>query len=113
VLGTTLASSTSTPLGFDDIRFLIGQNSGLEYLVPIAITKLREDVFFEAEYFEGDLFKGLLCISEPQNFWSVHLKEKQELIELYENQKHRLGELEIPHEAKRDIKEAYKELLNK
>ena len=92
-----------------DLRFMIGQNAGLEYLVPIALEKLKEDIFLEAEFFEGDLLKGLFRIEDISNYWASHNKEKQELIELYENQKYKLQELN----RKREIENAYAKFLEK
>lgn len=98
-------------LGLDDIRFLIGQNSALEYLVPKAIKELQKNLFVEAEYYEGDLFCSLAKINNNPNYWLSHEKEKQELISLYNEQKKMLGTLDVSEDIKLKIKEAYKELI--
>ena len=67
-----------------DFRFMIGQETGLEYLVPIALKKLEDDLFTEAELYPGDLFCSLLLVSNTQNYWENHLKEKKKLIELFQ-----------------------------
>jgi hypothetical protein len=97
-------------LDLSDIRFLIGQNSGLEYLVPDAIDKLKENIFIEAEYYQGDLFCSLLLINNESNYWNSHKKEKQQLIDLYSEQKRNLGTIE-DEEIIQKIKEAYKEFV--
>ena len=94
-----------------DIRFLIGQNSALEYLVPKAIKELQKNLFVEAEYYEGDLFCSLAKINNNPNYWLSHEKEKQELISLYNEQKKMLGTLDVSEDIKLKIKEAYKELI--
>jgi hypothetical protein len=96
-----------------DIRFLIGQNSGLEYLVPYALKKLKEDVFLEVEYYPGDLLCSLFLINNEPNYWKSHTKEKQELIDLYTEQKKNLGSIDASDEIIQKIKEAYNEFLNK
>lgn len=96
-------------LDLSDIRFLIGQNSGLVYLVPIAINKLKENIFMEVEYYEGDLFCSLLQINNEPNYWQSHQRENQELISLYNEQKKMLGALDVSEEIKVKIKEAYKD----
>ncbi len=98
-------------LGLDDIRFLIGQNSALEYLVPKALKELQKNIFLEAEYYEGDLFCSLVKINNNPNYWLTHEKEKQELINLYNGQKKMLGMLDLSEETKVKIKEAYKEFI--
>jgi len=100
-------------LDLSDIRFLIGQNSGLEYLVPIAVSKLKEDIFLEVEYYPGDLLCSLFLINNEPNYWKSHTKEKQELIDLYTEQKKNLGSIDANDEIIQKIKEAYKEFLNK
>ena len=98
-------------LGLDDIRFLIGQNSALEYLVPKAIKELQKNLFIETEYYEGDLFCSLLKINNEPNYWLSHEKEKQELINLYNEQKKMLGILDLTENTIVKIKEAYNEFI--
>lgn len=100
----------NVPLGqlaMDDIRFLIGQNSGLEYLVPIALKELQKNMFVATEYYEGDLLHSLLNINDSPNYWLAHQQEKQELINLYKEQKHMLCTLDISATLKKKIKEAF------
>lgn len=67
---------------FSDLRLLIGQQIGLPFLVPIAKERLQDDIFVEADYYEGDLLSGVLEIDagfwrDNQNFW----KQLNDLIE--------------------------------
>ena len=94
-----------------DIRFLIGQNSGLEYLVPYALNKLKEDIFLEVEYYPGDLLCSLLQINNEPNYWVSHYEVKQDLINLYTEQKKQLGSIDAPEDIKIKIKEAYKDFI--
>jgi len=52
----------------EDLRIMIGQNIGLDYLVPLAIEVLNEDLFAEGDYYEGDLLKNVLNIAPC--FWA-------------------------------------------
>ncbi len=97
-------------LDLSDIRFLIGQNTELEYLVPYAFSKLNENIFIEAEYYSGDLLCALFLINDEPNYWQTHEEEKQEIIELYQEQKSNLGSVE-DQEIIQKIKNAYKEFL--
>ena len=94
-----------------DLRFMIGQNTALEYLVPIAIEKIEKDVFIEAEFYEGDLLCNLFSINATPNYWKSHLKQKKTLISLYESQKYKLKELELEWDIKRKIKTYYAKFL--
>lgn len=109
----TLHSKPIAEMNLSDIRFLIGQNSGLKYLVPLALEKLKKDLFLEAEYYPGDLFCSLLLINNDPNYWSTHPDHKQELINLYIEQKKMLGALDVTEEIRIKIKDAYKEFWSK
>ena len=98
-------------LELSDIRFLIGQNSGLTYLVPLAIEHLKSNIFIETEYYPGDMLTALLTINNNPNYWLEHPDEKEKLINLYVNQKEILLELDITHSITQKIKEAYKNFI--
>ena len=51
----------------EDLRITIGQNIGLEYLVPIAVERLQEDPFVEGDFYRGDLLVSVLKIE--RQFW--------------------------------------------
>ncbi len=100
-------------LDLSDIYFLILENSGLQFIVPIGIKKLTENLFLEVENYPGDLLCSLFLINNEPNYWKSHPKEKQELIDLYAEQKKNLGSIDASDEIIQKIKEAYKEFLNK
>jgi len=54
----------------EDLRITIGQQEGLPYLVPLAIEVLKEDLFAEGDFYEGDLLKAVLTIDGK--FWKVN-----------------------------------------
>jgi len=58
----------------EDLRLMIGQKEGLQYLIPLALNALIENPFAEGDYYEGDLLESLL--KAPYAFWQDH----QELI---------------------------------
>ena len=66
-----------TELTLSDVRFMIGQKVGLEYLVPIALEALKQDIMVEASYYEGDLLNGLLTV--PEYFWEQNKTMVDEL----------------------------------
>jgi len=41
----------------EDLRIMIGQQIGLDYLVPLALETLTQDIWAEGDFFEGDLLK--------------------------------------------------------
>lgn len=60
---------------------MIGQEIGLEYLIPLAIDVLAIDLFAEGDFFEGDLLKNVLGINTV--FWGsnkIYWKQINDLI---------------------------------
>ena len=51
----------------DDIRFMIIQETGLPYLLTLAIEILQKNLFAEGNYFAGDLLSSILKI-KPANW---------------------------------------------
>ena len=69
----------------EDLRLMIGQNEGLEYLIPLALEKLNEDVLAEGDFYKGDLL--LAVVNSRQDYWDNSPGQKRELVELIEMNK--------------------------
>ena len=94
-----------------DLRFLIGQNSALEYLVPLAIDQLRKDLFIEAEYYPGDLLCALFLINNEPNHWSSHPEQREIIVRLYEEQVGRMPTDENSFGNIKKIKREYEKFI--
>jgi hypothetical protein len=68
-------------LDIEALRVLIGQNIGLEYLIPLAIDKLKENILAEGDLYEGDLFKNVLDCN--RQFWVQHKDYYKIVVDLY------------------------------
>ena len=67
----------------EDLRLLIGQMQGLDYLIPLALAHLEDNPFIEGDYYEGDLLKNVLeCNCE---FWNGHLEEAKRMKDVVRN----------------------------
>jgi hypothetical protein len=73
--GSHLVSRTQTlrkiPLDkftTEDLRIMIGQEIGLDYLIPLALEVLTKDLWAEGDFFEGDLLKNVLVVKT--DFWN-------------------------------------------
>lgn len=64
----------------EDLRIMIGQEIGLDYLIPFAIEKLSIDLFAEGDMYEGDLLKSVLNIDT--DFWKSNKIYWQQINEL-------------------------------
>ena len=64
----------------EDLRLMIGQNISLDYLIPLALEKLRKDIMAEGNYYEGDLLNSVLGVEDT--FWKQHEKLRTKVKEL-------------------------------
>ena len=65
----------------EDYRLLVGQNIGLEIIMPRAMIILRRDLFAEGHFYKGDLLKVVL--TSDQTYWNNHPDTRQEIISLF------------------------------
>lgn len=54
---------------------MIGQQFSWPFLIPIALEKLKDDIFIKSDSYEGDLLSGILDV-DPK-FW----RENQKLLD--------------------------------
>src|SRR5678816_1778838 len=72
-LATTCLALYEKPLKdftVENLRVMIGQSIGLEFLIPLAIDLLQENPFVEGDYYPGDLLSAVVK-GEP-SFWQTH-----------------------------------------
>jgi hypothetical protein len=50
-----------------DVRLLVGQHVGLQYLIPVALDILRDDLFKDTELYQGDLLQNVMKVNKE--FW--------------------------------------------
>lgn len=64
----------------EQLRLLISQNIGLDYLIGIALEKLEQDICAEGDFYKGDLLYSVSRVSTE--FWSKKPIEYQTLKQL-------------------------------
>lgn len=69
-------------LNNEQLRLLISQNIGLDYLIGIALEKLEQDICAERDFYKGDLLDSVSKVSTE--FWSKKPIEYQTLKQLVE-----------------------------
>jgi hypothetical protein len=82
-LVTTIHRLRRVPLrqfSVEDLRIMIGQNIGLQYLVPLALGHLRKNPLAEGDFYPGDLLKMMLT-ADP-TFWRDHPQWRKEIEEI-------------------------------
>jgi hypothetical protein len=76
----------------EDLRLMIGQEIGLEYLIPLALEHLARNPFAEGEFYPGDLLKSVLGVR--REFWIQHPDLRQEMDSIVENAASNFGKIE-------------------
>jgi hypothetical protein len=66
----------------ENLRIMIGQNIGLEHLLPLALERLHDDPVAEGGYYPCDLLVNVL--RSDAGFWRDHPELREQLIELTE-----------------------------
>ena len=62
-------------LTIEQIRLLISQKIGIEYLIGVALEKLERNILAEGDFYKGDL---LVTVSSlPTEFWNKNQAEFQ------------------------------------
>ena len=44
----------------EDLRIMVGQNIGLNFLIPLAIEELKQNILAEGDFYAGDLLNSVL-----------------------------------------------------
>lgn len=64
----------------EDLRIMIGQNIGLNYLIPLAIEQLRRDPLVAGSFYEGDLLVAVL--RAESGFWQGQPRLRSAVLEI-------------------------------
>jgi hypothetical protein len=77
-----LRSKRLVDFSIENLRIMIGQKSGIKYLVPVALEKLEENILVQGDFFPGDLLTNVLRINK--DFWEQEPKLYKQLKKLVE-----------------------------
>ena len=66
----------------EDLRIMIGQNIGLDYLVPLAVEKLQKKPLSEGAFYPGDLLVSIL--RADLQFWLKNSDLQKEVTQIAE-----------------------------
>jgi hypothetical protein len=67
-------------LSAEQLRLLIGQKTGLPFLVPVSVAVLKDNILAEGDFYPGDLLNALLDLSEDE--WAQSKTRKEEFLKL-------------------------------
>lgn len=84
-LVTTCHKLRKKPIGIftvEDLRIMIGQSISLEFLIPLALETLEDNILSEGDFFCGDLLESVLKIRK--SFWESNPIYKNHLENILE-----------------------------
>ena len=85
----------------EDLRLMIGQNEGLEYLIPLSFDILKDDLFVEGDFYPGDLLQSVLKVSV--SFWKEHKELWSNVHALIKDRVEEISEHNISAQAFHDV----------
>jgi hypothetical protein len=95
----------------EDLRFMIGQDTGLEYFIPMALRILANNLFVETSFYPGSLLENILKVNTE--YWLRFPQQKTQLIELFLNGHENIDRLDLTDEIIETINDAFTEFKSK
>ena len=89
----------------EDLRIMISQNIALPVLIPLAVKELKENIFAEGPYYEGDLLKAVL--TSEKEYWDKNETAKEDLISMVASHFGKIQEMDTSAEIKTSILDAW------
>jgi len=89
----------------EDLRFIIGQNIGLKFTVPLALETLKTNPFAEGDYYEGDLLKNVLEVDK--GYWLENKELYKEFHAIFILNEPSLNSFDLPDEIKNKLRSAF------
>ncbi len=76
----------------EDMRMMIGQSIGLDYIVPLALDELEGNLLAEGDFYQGDLLESVSRISN--DFWNENPEQRSFLKNIISQQVKKLEEIQ-------------------
>ena len=89
----------------ENLRIMIGQDIGLQFLIPIAIEILNKNILAEGDYYEGDLLKSVLTSDEE--YWKSNYENWISIINIYNQNQENILNSELTWELKKKLKSCF------
>jgi hypothetical protein len=93
-------------LRIEDVRLLIGQSLGLEFLVPMALDHLEAHPLAAGDFYPGDLLKNVM--EAPESFWNSHPELRERLVNALERALERVRKVNTVPELEAELRAGLK-----
>jgi len=88
----------------EDLRLMIGQGIGLQYLIPIALEHLRSHPLAQGDFYPGDLL--ITVARTPAPFWAAHPHLLPNLVQALQGAERRLRKVHTIPAAQAELRAA-------
>ena len=85
----------------EDFRIMIGQNIGLEYLIPLTLEILNNNILSEGDYYEGDLLLSVL--KSDENYWKSEKENWKIMCSIFEINNEKIMNSDISKNLKSEL----------
>lgn len=92
-----------------DVYFMIGQEAGMKYFLPMAIGYLNENLMVEAEDYPGDLLHRLTTLDKK--WWDQFPDHHNELVKLLKDYETLLADPDMFYETRKLLRVAIRNFL--
>jgi len=89
-------------LRLEDMRLLIGQGTGLRFVVPMAIEHVEMHPLASGDFYPGDLLRQVMDVDEE--YWNEHRELRSRLIMALERALARMTRVQTPTELEGEFK---------
>lgn len=72
----------------EDLRIMIGQNIGLNFLIPLAFEELKQNILVEGDFYEGDLLQSVL--TSEIDYWKTEKVNWSLIVNLFKEKRDEL-----------------------
>ncbi|MEM6261972.1 MAG: contact-dependent growth inhibition system immunity protein [Bacteroidota bacterium] len=94
----------------ENLRQMIEQDIGLEFLIPVALEELEQNILAEGECYPGDLLCNVL--RSDKNYWATHQKSWEKVCALFKANEQLLQSFETTWEIRKLIFDRYARFSN-
>ena len=91
----------------ENLREMIGQDIGLDFLIPLAIDNLKNDITIKGECYIGDLLDNVL--KSETEYWEGNKDNWRIICDLFEQNKSKLQEIKVSSDIRKEWFDSYDE----
>lgn len=96
----TLRKKPLKDFSIENLREMIGQDIGLEFLIPLAIDNLTNDITLKGECYIGDLLNAVL--KSETEYWEENMNNWNIICALFEQNTTKLQKIKVSSDIRKE-----------